>query len=305
MTGTIFNIQKYSIHDGPGIRTIVFFKGCPMECKWCANPESARPSRQVGFKRSLCVECGRCILSCNYSAIKNSSKYGKMIDYGACINCGECVKNCPSEALQMLGKEIDIEGILKEVKKDMVFYRKTGGGVTVSGGEPFAQPDFLLELLKGCKNNHISTAIETTGYTTWDNLSRCAPYIDLFLYDIKHMDSSVHEAYTGVKNEIILSNLKQLMKSGKRIWIRMPTLQGIHDSFENLDKVLAFISGYKNVEQVEILPYHTLGVGKYAQFGRDYELIFAEPPKEEAISNLLKQAKVKYPETKIIVRAHM
>ena len=300
MEGIIFNIQKYSIHDGPGIRTLVFLKGCPLKCKWCSNPESRYPAPQIGYQKSLCVGCGKCLPTCPYGAVRDSPIFGKVVDQGLCTECTKCIEACPGGALKLIGQKRQTGGIVDEVKKDRIFYRRTGGGVTLSGGEPFFQPDFTYQLLRELKENHISTAVETTGYAPFTVIEPCLPFIDLFLYDVKLMDSGLHKKYTGAGNELILENLKKADDAGKRIWVRVPLLAGINDSTDNMDRLLGLIAGLKHVERLELLPYHTLGVGKYPRFGMEYELNEAKAPLSGTVDLLVKRAAGRVPALEVL-----
>lgn len=304
LRGKIFNIQKYSVHDGPGIRTIVFLKGCLLRCKWCSNPESLSGDIQVMFNRNLCIDCGTCLKICKQKAIHKDPQFGKIINYKKCNNCGDCIVNCPKGALKIIGRYVDIEEVLKEVKKDLVFYRKSGGGVTLSGGEPFAQPLFAAGLLHAFKTNRISTAVETAGYVAFESYERCLDDIDLLLYDIKHMDSKTHKRYTGVSNTLIQKNLEKLNSRGKKIWIRVPLISGVNDSFENIREVYRLAESLENVARVELLPYHSYGAGKYAQLGMDYTLEKMDSPSDAHIDDLLKMADEEFRTTMVVVRKH-
>ncbi len=304
MKGIVFNIQKYSVQDGPGIRTIVFLKGCPLRCKWCSNPESGEFCPQIIFQRKLCLDCRSCIVSCPVKAVADDRGYGKVIHKELCLNCGSCVENCPSGALKRIGREMTVEEVISEVEKDSIFYRKTGGGVTLSGGEPFAQAEFVEELLGQLKENRIRTAVETSGYVSRQVLERCKDKVDLFLYDIKHMDEKVHKAYTGVSNRRILDNLKYLNSCGKKIWIRIPLIPRINMEWDNIRRTFKLAEGFACVERVELLPYHRYGVGKYEQLSMDYELKHIKAPMEEELKSLLKMIGEHFPQVKCIIRYH-
>jgi len=304
MKGTIFNIQRYSIHDGPGIRTIVFLKGCPMHCRWCSNPEALSQTPQVAFNKNLCIRCNRCIVVCPNQAIQEDKCFGKVVDPVKCTYCGLCVESCPQSALKLIGKAMDTAEIIMQVKKDIPFFRKTNGGVTISGGEPTFQADFLSELLTGFKANHISTAIETSGMACFEAYKACMNHIDLFLYDIKHMDSKIHKQLTGCNNEKIIDNLIKIDGSGKRIWIRVPLIGGINDSYENIERIFDFVAGLKYVERIELLPYHEYGAGKYAQIGMYYDHSMLKAPDDGYIDDLVKKMKSTYPSLKVVVRKY-
>lgn len=304
MKGIVFNIQKYSVQDGPGIRTIVFLKGCPLRCKWCSNPESGEMRTQIIFQKKLCLNCGNCIKACPAKAIKEDTKFGKIVAQKLCIRCESCVESCPSGALKQMGKKMTVNEVVAEVEKDNIFYRKTGGGVTLSGGEPFAQAEFAEELLKRLKENRIRTAVETSGYVPWEVYERCKDEVDLFLYDIKHMDANIHKAYTGVSNKRILENLRNLNECGKRVWIRIPLIPEVNMTWENIRETFLMAEKLACVERIELLPYHKYGVGKYEQLGMDYELKNTETPAEEQLETFLKLAGKQFPQTKCIVRYH-
>lgn len=303
-SGIIFNIQRYSIHDGPGIRTIVFLKGCPLRCQWCSNPESGEMSIQMIFSKKLCQDCGVCVQNCTQHAIAYDVEFGKRIEPSKCIRCGRCMENCPARAIQRIGKIVEVKDVVKEVLKDRIFYRKSGGGVTLSGGEPFFQSEFAAELLADLKANRISTAVETTGAVSFEKIMRSTDFVDLYLYDIKHMDSAVHRKYTGLPNEGIMENLLRLNQLGKRIWMRVPLIPQINDSEDNIERVYALANSLESVERVELLPYHEYGVGKYAQLGRTYTLPNLKKPDESKLSALLEIAAQKYPNLSVIVRRH-
>ncbi len=285
LEGVIFNIMKYSIHDGPGIRTTVFFKGCPLSCSWCHNPEGRKTSLQVVRFPNKCIGCGKCVRVCPTNAIymeKGEIKF----DINKCNQCGECTKLCYAAAMEIVGKAVTVNEVMKEIEKDYVFYEESGGGVTFSGGEPFAQPEFLKELLKSCKNKGIHTAVDTCGYVKEDILLDNAPLIDLFLYDIKIMDDKEHIKYTGVSNKIILENLKALTELDKRIFIRIPIIPGISDSDKNIDEISKFLLPLRNIEQINILPYHNIATEKYKRLGKEYSLEAVEIPSDEKMANI-------------------
>jgi len=292
----VFNIQKYSIHDGPGIRTTVFLKGCPLNCIWCCNPESQELKSQVTFNSSRCIGCNSCIVSCPVSAISLDSLFIRKIDYKKCIGCDKCVKICPVGALQKVGKLMTVREVLDEVIKDMIFYRKTNGGVTISGGEPFYQYECLMDLLKEFKKaTFLNVAIETTGYTSWRNLERALPFLDLILYDFKHFNSRKHRLYTGVDNSLIIENLKKLGETDVRIWLRMPIIPGYNDSLKDIENTADLIKKIKNIHKIELLPYHKLGNSKYLRLGIIHKLKYLEPPPKEKLKEIESIFKSKLP----------
>ncbi|MFD3158532.1 trans-4-hydroxy-L-proline dehydratase activase [Haloimpatiens sp. FM7330] len=284
MRGTIINIQKYSIHDGPGIRTTVFFKGCPLNCWWCHNPESQNKSKELMYWKDKCTVCGMCVKKCSQAAIE--LKDGLLInDREKCIACGKCVDFCSNNAREIVGKEVSVREVIKEVEKDIIFYEESGGGVTFSGGEPMFQYEFLNELIDICKTKGIHTAVDTTGFTSWDKLKEIASKADLFLYDLKTMDSKKHKKYTGVDNEIILNNLKKLSIIHNNIYVRIPIIPGINDDEDNLKRSAEFL-GQLRIKKVNLLPYHKYGMDKYERLKKSYKLIDKEEPSDEIMSEI-------------------
>jgi pyruvate formate lyase activating enzyme len=268
-TANIFNIQKFSVHDGPGIRTTVFFKGCPLKCMWCHNPESQNITTQILYDRDKCVLCGTCEKICPKKAIKIENNI-LTTDEAKCDCCGQCVIYCIQGARQIAGKEYTVDEVVKEVLKDRVFYEKSNGGVTLSGGEPLIHIDFVEELLKKLKDNNIHTAVDTCGAVSFDNLKRAARYTDVFLYDIKLMDDEKHLEFTGMSNKLILDNLKKLSEIHKNINIRMPIIEGVNGNEEHIIETIRFIEGL-NISKVNLLPYHDIAKHKYKKLGKVYE----------------------------------
>ena len=272
-TATIFNIQRYCLHDGPGIRTTVFFKGCPLRCIWCSNPESFNCNIEIQFFESKCIFCGNCLKSCTKQAInpeiKNNDRY--KINNSLCDLCGTCVEACPSGALQLVGRAITIEAVYKEIIADLPFFQRSGGGVTFSGGEPLLQISFLQGLIEKCYLNNISTAIETCGYVPWENFKRIIERIDYVLYDLKHIDSKTHKELTGVPNEQILKNAQKLAKSKTNMIIRIPLIPGYTDDEKNINGIGEFVKSL-SVKEVHLLPYHRLGKEKYKFTHNSYML---------------------------------
>ncbi len=266
MRATIFDIQRGSYVDGPGIRTTVFFKGCNLRCAWCHNPESQSPKPQLLFYKNRCTGCGKCKEKCAYSLEK-------------CDLCGRCTLYCPSDAREICGKEYTVDEIMREILKDKAFYESSGGGVTFSGGECMLQIDFLEELLRECKESGIHTAVDTAGHVPYDYFERILPYTDLFLYDVKSIDNEVHKKYTGVGNELILENLKTLLGVGAPLWIRIPVIPSVNDATEDMIAVKEYVYSHGRPKKIELLPYHAMGEHKYAAIGMQAHA-FAVPEKQ-------------------------
>lgn len=278
MNGIIFNIQKFCVNDGPGIRTTVFLKGCPLRCLWCHNPESQSPKSEIMFYKDKCVGCRRCADVCEnecHTFVGTAHNFNRE-------NCRTCFK-CTAlycDALEKVGREATSDEIIDEVIKDKIFYDNSGGGMTLSGGEPFAQFDFSLELLKKAKANGLHTAIETCGFVSRDRLKQAAEYIDLFLFDCKETDFKLHKSFTGVDNELILSNLKLLDALGKDIILRCPIIPGCNDRHEHFKAVAALANELEHILHIELEPYHSLGEGKYSSLGQN-EHAFSSPSDEQ------------------------
>ena len=284
--GLIFDIQRYSIHDGPGIRTLVFMKGCPLSCIWCCNPESQSPSQEIMVTPNKCIGCKRCIEVCPTGA---AEKKDPLEARELCIVCGSCVKACPSTARRLVGRYMSLEEVMKEVEKDFPFYQRSGGGMTVTGGEPLMQADFVRMLLKSCQEKGIHTALETCGYTEWEDFKKVLEYVDLTLYDIKYMNNEKHRELTGVGNELILQNAKKVAKLGKDMVIRVPVIPDCNDSLENMEAIAEFARTLEGVEEIHLLPYHRLGESKYDRLGKSYKLKGVKPLDKESLS---KQKKI-------------
>ncbi len=264
---TIFDIERNSFVDGPGIRTTVFFKGCNLKCAWCHNPESQSFAPQMMFYKDKCTLCGKCKQICPDNLEK-------------CDLCGKCTIYCPLEARKVCGKEYTPDEVLSEVIKDKAFYENSGGGVTFSGGECMLQIDFLTEILKKCKENGIQTAVDTAGHIPFESFEKVLPFTDLFLYDLKIFDSQKHKEYVGVGNEVILENLKKLLKLGAKVWIRIPVMADLNDSIEEMQEIKDFLFENGTPEKVELLPYHAMGENKYRAIGKE-PTIFKTPAKEK------------------------
>ncbi|MDO5650252.1 MAG: glycyl-radical enzyme activating protein [Gallicola sp.] len=290
--GSIFNIQKYSLHDGPGIRTTVFLKGCPLRCKWCHNPESLSRNPQMALYKDRCTLCGSCVEVCPENALFIEDGL-LVLDDEKCTKCGDCENVCNYSAIKVVGKSTSVEEIFKDIDKDAVFYEVSGGGVTFSGGEPFYQPELLLELVKGSKERGYHVAVDTSGETSWENMEKVLPYVDLFLYDLKMVDDEKHKKYVGASNRIILENLIKLDEKNANINLRLPLIKGINDLEEDILKILDFIKDLNNISQINLLEYHSMGKEKYPRLGMVNELTGDEQlggEKMEAIEKIFEKA---------------
>ena len=278
MNGIITHIQRYSIHDGPGIRTVVFFKGCNLDCAWCHNPEGVAAGIEKMYTRSKCILCCSCASVCPEKAISLESDR-IVTDTLLCTLCGKCAEVCPTKAIEMSGTPMSVDQILTEIEKERVFFEQSGGGVTFSGGEPLIQSEMLIRLLDECGKRDIHRTVDTAGYVRTEILLEVARRTDLFLYDLKMMDPKHHEQWCGVGNELILNNLKTLAETGAKIIIRIPLIGDVNDSEENIRKTAEFIKSLSGErKEVQLLPYHKIAEPKYARLGReeDFEL-FSEP----------------------------
>ena len=277
MTGLVFDIQRCSLHDGPGIRTTVFLKGCPLRCKWCHNPEGLDPLPEISLTPTLCVGCARCVQVCPQHAHRFTDEKVHQIDRDRCVRCGRCADECPAGALEVVGKELTADEVLDEVRRDKIFYDESGGGVTLSGGEVLAQSDFSADLLRRAKAEGLHTAIETSGYGPWKRLERLLPYVDLVLYDLKLVDPDRHRAFTGVSNERIVENLARLCAEPRDIEVRVPMITGYNTDDGNLHATGRLLAALPHPPRVHLLKYNILAPGKYPRVGQSYPLA-ATPP---------------------------
>ncbi len=268
--GLIFNIQRFSLHDGPGIRTVVFFKGCPLHCQWCQNPEGIGVNRNLFRYRDRCIGCMACQDACSGGAISITDS-GPLIDRAKCRLCLECVTVCPAGALEAAGREVSVSELAEEVLKDRIIFEESGGGVTISGGEPLLQPAFLVALLKTLKEQGIHTAIETSGCAPCQALEEAVLWADLILYDLKLVDAGKSSYYTGGTNALILGNLKALVGKGRRIRVRMPLIPTINDDRDSLQQAAFFLREI-GIDELELIPYHNLGTAKYTGLDLEYKL---------------------------------
>lgn len=265
--GRIFDIKRFAIHDGPGIRTTIFFKGCPLKCLWCHNPEGISSSKEIMYFEYKCIKCKTCEKVCPLKAIYFEDEHHR-IKREVCNGCEICDEKCPSGALKIVGRDVTPDELMKEIEKDTPLYDSSGGGVTFSGGEPLMQHKFLKEVLKRCKEKMIHTALDTSGFTKREILEFILPHVDLFLYDFKIFDDQKHMEFTGVSNRIIKENLKFLIKKNKDVIVRIPLIPGINDD-EEVYKIFDFLSPFEKLKEVHILPYHDVRE-KYHRLGKNY-----------------------------------
>jgi pyruvate formate lyase activating enzyme len=287
-SGKIFDIKKYAIHDGPGIRTTIFFKGCPLSCRWCHNPESISGASQRLYREERCIGCLECSSACLNDAISAGENKLKW-EAANCVYCKTCARLCPAEAVEFIGKTMLVEDVVAEISKDTLFYDESSGGVTFSGGEPLMQPSFLMGLLKACGDLDLHRAVDTCGYADTRILLAVASHVDLFLYDLKHMDPEKHSRYTGVSNDMILTNLKCLSRQGAKIIIRLPVIPGINNDQKNIERTGVFLSSLAGVNQVNILPYHRTAAAKYKNLGLPYGVGEIERPAPDDLESIAKQ----------------
>ncbi len=280
--GIIFNIQRYSLHDGPGIRTTVFFKGCPLECWWCQNPESISLEADIMRQPDRCLGCGSCMDACPEEAVR-VGETGPVIDRNLCSRCLKCAAACPAEALEAVGNEYSVGELVKEVLKDRLIFDNSGGGVTFSGGEPLMQPGFLEEALKAFSREAVHTVIDTSGYAPRPVLEKTAAYTDLFLYDLKLVNDLKSRKYTGISSRLAIDNLKCLIETGARVRVRMPVIPAINDYNSNIDAV-AEVLVECGLSELELIPYHNYGTAKYARLDLEFRPGAIETPTAEELS---------------------
>lgn len=289
LKGLVTDIQRFSVHDGPGIRTLVFLKGCSLSCRWCDNPETINHWPELGFVKANCNKCGKCPIACPEQAITLDSSGMPVIDPQRCTNCGECVAACLPEALILYGKAMSADEVLHVIMQDVIFYGDSGG-VTVSGGEPLRQPAFVQALFERCREAKIHTAIETCGFASTQALRRVLPVVDYVLFDLKSMDSQLHQAYTGKPNASILENAKTVAASGVPVLFRSPLVPGVNDSPQNIRETARFLKALQGSEAaLELMPYHRMGKAKYEALQRPYPMENIRPP-EPAYLESIRQA---------------
>ena len=280
-TGLVFDIKKYSIHDGPGIRTTVFFKGCPLSCWWCHNPESRGAEPFVYYDAERCIGSAACVEACPEGALALTAQ-GVLDTHALCCGQGSCVDACPTEALRWVGSRYTVDELVREIEKDRLFYEESGGGVTFSGGEPLLQWEFLLDVLQACGARGLHRAVDTTGVTSAEVLDEVAACTDLFLYDLKTLDAELHDRATGVPLATVLDNLDRLLSAGARVRIRIPLVPGVNDG-DNMDEVGTFLSSLPGIDGVDVLPFHASARDKHRKFGVPWLLDGAEPLADEEV----------------------
>jgi len=290
--GLVFNIERYAINDGPGIRTLVFLKGCPLRCLWCCNPEGQESYPQLLFFSSKCAGCGKCLEVCPTGATFLSKNKKIKINRKICTNCGKCVEACLFGARVIFGKYMTVKEVMDEVLKDLAFYQNSGGGVTLSGGEVTMQPEFAREILKICSSKYsLNTAIETSGHCKWENLREILEFTDLVLFDLKHIDLAKHMEGTKVDNTLILKNVKKIAEMRIPMIIRVAVIPGYNDSENHMKELIEFVKDLKTVKKIHFLPYHELGSVKYKKLGRKYKFGHKEPLSDNYLQKLITLAK--------------
>ena len=290
--GLVFNIQRFSLHDGPGIRTAVFMKGCPLRCRWCHNPEGLLPIPELEYNAAKCIGCGRCSVCPKLCHVTENGVH--LFDRTECVKCFRCTDACPAGALLQAGREYTVDEVMKTVDSDRAFYENSGGGLTLSGGEPLLQPDFSKALLEAAKGRGLNTAVETSGYAPEKVIKEISPLVDVFLYDVKLTNDEDHKKYTGVGRDVILSNLRLLNGEKRQIVLRCPIIPAVNDNEDHFDAIAELANELESVVRIDLEPYHDLGVVKYAKFGREAGFT-AEPPSKERMEEIREYVQQKTP----------
>ncbi|MBN2264450.1 MAG: glycyl-radical enzyme activating protein [Candidatus Aminicenantes bacterium] len=283
-SGRVFDIKRYSIHDGPGIRTTVFLKGCSLGCLWCHNPESVDPRPELMHWPGRCARCYACVAACPTGAIAKDAEGAVVVDRSKCDLCGKCAEACLYDAMQIVGREMSVDDVMAEVEKDRIFYEQSGGGVTLSGGDPAVQPAFAEAILDGCRARGLRTAVDTAGFSSNGALERLASKTDLVLFDLKVMDEARHRETTGVPNGPILENLGKLAAGRTEVWVRIPLVAGVNDGDENIRRVIAWLAPHEAIKRIDLLPYHSGGLEKARRIGKEGRFRRFEAPSEERIA---------------------
>ena len=287
--GLIFDIKRFAVHDGPGIRTTVFLKGCSLRCFWCQNPEGLRLKQEIMFYPERCIGCGRCVAVCPQNAhLLQGGIHVYLRD--RCIECGKCAEVCYAGALQVAGRWMTVDEVMKEISLDRVFYEVSNGGVTLSGGDPVVQHEFSYELLRRCKSEGLHTAIETAANCRWEVLAKLLSVTDLVMMDIKHLDPAKHREVTGSSNELILKNAERLAEKGKPLIIRVPVIPGVNDTADQIEAIARFVKSFSNLRYLELLPFHRLGESKYRALGIKYKAANLKTPPKTRMKELAEKA---------------
>ena len=291
LTARIFDIERFGLVDGPGIRTVIFFKGCPLRCQWCHNPESQSNQFEIMFSEDRCVRCGACKDVCPNGAIDyDTESKSRVYRSEKCTFCGRCAEACPRKAIELIGYDSQLNLLINEIVRGSPFYRRSKGGVTLSGGEPLLQPNLCRELLRLCRAEGIHTALDTSGYASWSDLCEVLPYTDLFLYDIKHMDDQKHKEGTGVSNALILDNLKKLVSVQDNgmfeIRIRIPVIPGFNANRNEIKDILVFVKSLGRIRDIEILPFHSYGISKYKKLKKECRFENTQGPAKDLLEEI-------------------
>jgi pyruvate formate lyase activating enzyme len=289
LRGVVFDIDHFAVHDGPGIRTTVYLKGCPLNCLWCHSPESQEPESQLLYSKNRCTGCMGCLRVCTSRALTQDGAGRRIYNPQACIHCHKCVSECPSGAISVCGRTVDSDEVVEEASQDSVFYRNSGGGVTLTGGEVLSQPEFAVDILKGLKARGVHTIVETSGMGSWDSLNEIASFTDMFYYDLKIFDPMKHTLYCGAGNGIIIGNLEKLRAVAKEITIRVPLIPGITDTPENIDAIYGKTAEL-SIRDIHLLPYNQSAQAKYELLDREYKLSRAERQDEGYLNSLVRRA---------------